>query len=156
MSDSRVRRMAPVLDLALAEERKAAGVLGECQKQVEEAAARLQDLEHYSGEYAKGWSQQGSAGVGREWLLNYQRFMAQMQAAIEQQRQTLGWHQQSLERARTLWRERYQRVEALRKLIEKYREEARARADKQEQKLLDELTQREIGRASCREREEET
>lgn len=142
MSDSRVRRMAPVLDLALAEERKAAGVLGECQKQVEDAAARLRDLEHYSGEYAKGWSQQGSAGVGREWLLNYQRFMAQMQTAIEQQRQTLGWHQQSLERARSLWRERYQRVEALRKLIEKYREEARARADKQEQKLLDELTQR--------------
>lgn len=142
MSDSRVRRMTPVLDLALEEEKKAAGMLGDCQKQLDEAAARLHDLEHYSGEYAKGWAQRGGEGVGREWLLNYQRFMAQMQTAIEQQRQTLGWHQQSLERARATWRERYQRVEALRKLIEKYRDEARARADKQEQKLLDDLTQR--------------
>ncbi|WP_193074718.1 flagellar export protein FliJ [Pseudomonas sp. FME51] len=142
MSDSRVRRMAPVLDLALEEEKKAAGMLGECQKQLDDASLRLRDLEHYSGEYAKGWSQRGGEGVGRDWLINYQAFMAQMQAAIEQQKQTLGWHQQSLERARDTWRQRYQRVEALRKLIAGYREEARARADKQEQKLLDELTQR--------------
>ena len=142
MSDSRIRRMTPVLDLALDEEKKAAGMLGECQKQLDDASLRLRDLEHYSGEYAKGWTQRGAEGVGREWLINYQAFMAQMQAAIEQQRQTLSWHQQSLERARDTWRQRYQRVEALRKLIEGYREEAQARADKQEQKLLDELPQR--------------
>lgn len=142
MSDPRVRRMAPVLDMALDEERKAARTLGECQRQLDESGSRLQDLEHYAGEYEKGWMQRGSQGVGRDWLLNYQRFMAQMQAAIEQQKQTLLWHQESLERARENWRQRYQRVEALRKLIERYQAEARARADKQEQKLLDELTQR--------------
>lgn len=142
MSDGRVRRMAPVLDLALEEEKKAARTLGECQQQLDEAGARLRDLEHYAGEYEKGWAQRGGQGVGRDWLINYQRFMTQMQTAIEQQRQTLDWHRQSLERARDNWRQRYQRVEALRKLIERYQEEARARADKQEQKLLDELTQR--------------
>jgi len=68
--------------------------------------------------------------------------MAQMEVAIEQQRQTVTWHGQSIERARDNWRQRYQRLEALRKLIEKYRQEAQARADKQEQKLLDELSQR--------------
>ena len=134
--------MAPVLDLALEEEKKAARTLGECQQQLDEAGARLRDLEHYAGEYEKGWAQRGGQGVGRDWLINYQRFMTQMQTAIEQQQQTLDWHRQSLERARDNWRQRYQRVEALRKLIERYREEARARADKQEQKLLDELTQR--------------
>lgn len=142
MSDPRIRRMAPVLDMALDEERKAARMLGESQRQMEEASARLKDLEHYAGEYEQGWVQRGSQGVGRDWLLNYQRFMSQMQAAIEQQKQTLDWHQQSQERARENWRQRYQRVEALRKLIERYQDEARARADKQEQKLLDELTQR--------------
>ncbi|NLY59373.1 MAG: flagella biosynthesis chaperone FliJ [Gammaproteobacteria bacterium] len=142
MSDPRIRRMAPVLDMALDEERKAARTLGECQRQLDEATTRLQDLEHYAGEYEKGWTQRGSQGVGRDWLLNYQGFMSQMQTAMEQQRQTLNWHQESLQRARENWRQRYQRVEALRKLIERYQEEARARADKQEQKLLDELTQR--------------
>jgi len=74
--------------------------------------------------------------------MNYQRFMAQMEVAIEQQRQTVTWHGQSIERARENWRQRYQRLGGLRKLIGKYRQEAQARADKQEQKLLDELSQR--------------
>ena len=134
--------MAPVLDMALDEERKAARTLGECQRQLDEAGTRLSDLQYYAREYEKGWVQRGSQGVGRDWLINYQRFMSQMQAAIEQQTQTVAWHQKSLQGAREAWRQRYQRVEALRKLIERYNEEARARADKQEQKLLDELTQR--------------
>ncbi|MEH6566115.1 MAG: flagellar export protein FliJ [Halopseudomonas sp.] len=142
MSESRIRRLAPVLDMALDEERKAATVLGQCQKQLEDAQGRLRDLEYYCGEYAKGWTQRGGQGVGREWLMNYQRFMAQMEVAMEQQRQTVGWHGESIEKARENWRQRYQRLEALRKLIEKYRQEAQARADRQEQKLLDELSQR--------------
>ena len=128
MSEERIRRLSPVLDMALDDERKAQG--------------RLRDLEYYCGEYAKGWTQRGEQGVGREWLMNYQRFMAQMEVALEQQRQTVSWHSQSIDKARESWRERYQRLEALRKLIEKYRQEAQARADRQEQKLLDELSQR--------------
>lgn len=142
MSESRIRRLVPVVDMALEDERKAAGLLGQCQKQLDDAQGRLRDLEYYCGEYAKGWTQRGGQGVGREWLMNYQRFMAQMEVALEQQRQTVSWHSQSIDKARESWRQRYQRLEALRKLIEKYRQEAQARADKQEQKLLDELSQR--------------
>lgn len=142
MSNDRVRRMTPVLEMALAQEKQAAQMLGDCQQQLDAAEQRLQDLQHYSGEYAKGWAQRGSQGVGREWLINYQGFMSQMEVAIAQQTQTCDWHRQSLTRAREQWRERYQRVEALRQLIERYHAEARALDDKQEQKLLDELTQR--------------
>ncbi|AQZ95006.1 flagellar export protein FliJ [Halopseudomonas phragmitis] len=145
MSETRIRRLIPVLDMALEDERKAAAMLGQCQRQVDDAEARLRDLEYYSGEYQKGWSQRGAQGVGRDWLLNYQRFMGQMQSAIEQQGQTVAWHRQSLDKARAQWQQRYQRLEALRKLIERYRQEARARADRQEQKLLDELSQRARG-----------
>ncbi|MEH6669095.1 flagellar export protein FliJ [Halopseudomonas sp.] len=146
MSESRIRRLAPVLDMALDEERKAAGRLGEAQQQLDNARARLQDLEFYCSEYQKGWVQRGQQGVGRDWLLNYQRFLAQMQTAIEQQQQTVTWNGQSLEKAREQWRQRYQRLEALRKLIERYQEEARLKADRQEQKLLDELSQRAFDR----------
>lgn len=142
MSESRIRRLAPVVEMAVEEERKAAARLGESQKQVDDARVRLRDLEFYCSEYEKGWTQRGSQGVGRDWLLNYQRFMAQMQTAIEQQTQTVKWYETSLDKVREQWRQRYQRVEALRKLIERYQQEARARADRQEQKLLDELSQR--------------
>ena len=130
----------------LDEERKAAGRLGEAQQQLDSARARLQDLEFYCSEYQKGWVQRGQQGVGRDWLLNYQRFLAQMQTAIEQQQQTVTWNGQSLEKAREQWRQRYQRLEAMRKLIERYQEEARLKADRQEQKLLDELSQRAFDR----------
>ncbi|WOD12426.1 flagellar export protein FliJ [Pseudomonas sp. NyZ704] len=146
MSESRIRRLTPVLDIALDEERKAAGMLGDCQRQLDDAQARLRDLEFYCKEYQNGWTQRGQQGVGRDWLLNYQRFLAQMQTAIDQQHQTVAWHQQSLGKAREVWRQRYQRLEAMRKLIERYQQEARVRADKQEQKLLDELSQRAFDR----------
>jgi flagellar FliJ protein len=146
MSESRIRRLTPVLDIALDEERKAAGMLGDCQRQLDDSQARLRDLEIYCKEYQNGWTQRGPQGVGRDWMLNYQRFMAQMQTAIEQQNQTVIWHGKSLEKAREVWRQRYQRLEAMRKLIERYQQEARVRADKQEQKLLDELSQRAFDR----------
>lgn len=146
MSESRIRRLVPVLDMAVEEERKAAGRLGEAQQQIDSAQARLQDLEFYCKEYQNGWVQRGQQGVGRDWLLNYQRFLAQMQTAIEQQQQTVIWNGQSLEKAREQWRQRYQRLEAMRQLIERYREEARLKADRQEQKLLDELSQRAFDR----------
>lgn len=146
MSESRIRRLTPVLDIALDEERKAAGVLGDCQRQLDDAQARLRDLEFYCKEYQSGWTQRGQQGVGRDWMLNYQRFLAQMQTAIDQQHQTVIWNQQSLGKAREVWRQRYQRLEAMRKLIERYQQEARVRADKQEQKLLDELSQRAFDR----------
>ncbi|TVP88916.1 MAG: flagella biosynthesis chaperone FliJ [Pseudomonadaceae bacterium] len=142
MSESRVRRLQPVLDMALEEERKAAGMLGKCQQQYDDAHARLHDLNYYAEEYQRGWAERGAQGVNRQWLVNYQQFLGQMQSAVVQQEQTLQWHQSSVEKARLNWQQRYQRVEALRKLIDRYREEARVRADKQEQKMLDELSQR--------------
>lgn len=148
MSESRIRRLALVLDMALEEERKAAGRLGEAQQQLDSAQARLQDLEFYCSEYQKGWTQRGQQGVGRDWLLNYQRFLAQMQTAIEQQQQTVKWNGQSLEKAREQWRQRYQRLEAMRQLIQRYQDEARLKADRQEQKLLDELSQRAFDRGA--------
>ncbi|SFM11953.1 flagellar export protein FliJ [Halopseudomonas yangmingensis] len=142
MSEERARRLQPVLDMALEEERQAAAKLGQCQREMEQAQARLVDLEAYTGEYHQGWQQRGAGGVDREWLLNYQRFLARMQTAIDQQQQALEWHRQAADKARQLWREKYQRVEALRTLIQRYLDEARLRADRQEQKLLDELSQR--------------
>lgn len=142
MSEQRARRLQPVLDMALEEERQAAARLGQCQQEFEQAQLRLRDLEDYTREYQQGWQQRGASGVGREWLLNYQRFLSRMEVAISQQKQAVEWNRQAADKARQQWRERYQRVEALRKLIERYLQEARLRADRQEQKLLDELSQR--------------
>ncbi|MNH34559.1 flagellar biosynthesis chaperone [compost metagenome] len=61
---------------------------------------------------------------------------------MTQQRQSLVWHQNNLNNARGTWQQAYARVEGLRKLVQRYQEEARRAEDKREQRLLDELSQR--------------
>ena len=65
-----------------------------------------------------------------------------MGTAIDQQRQSLNWHQNNLNKARDTWQQAFARVEGLRKLVQRYRDEAQQLEDKREQKFLDELSQR--------------
>ena len=90
--------------------------------------------------------QQGSQGVSGQWLMNYQRFLSQLESAIAQQQRSVNWYRDNLRKLREQWQQRHARVEGLSKLVESYQREARIAADKREQKLLDEFAQRLAGR----------
>lgn len=139
---SRASRLAPVVDMAEREEREAARALGQCQTLVNQAEGKLGDLHRYLGDYQQQWITEGRNGVSGQWMMNYQRFLAQLETAIKQQNQSVEWHRANLDKARELWQQKYARLEGLRKLVQKYMDEARVAADKREQKLLDELSQR--------------
>lgn len=139
---SRAARLAPVVEIAEEAERKAAQRLGHFQQQVVQAQAKLAELERFREDYQQQWINRGGQGVNGSWLVNYQRFLGQLEAAMTQQRQSLTWHQNNLNGARDTWQQAYARVEGLRKLVQRYRDEARRAEDKREQKLLDELSQR--------------
>ncbi|KAF1012155.1 MAG: Flagellar FliJ protein [Pseudomonas fluorescens] len=142
MANSRAARLAPVVDMAESAERTAAQRLGHFQGQVRLAESKLGDLERFRSEYQQQWIDRGSQGVSGQWLMSYQMFLNQLETAVGQQRQSLAWHQNNLDKARGSWQEAYARVEGLRKLVQRYIDEARALEDKREQKLLDELSQR--------------
>lgn len=146
MSLSRARRLQPVVDMAAKAEREAARQLAHCQGLVAQAEAKLGELEHFRGDYQQQWISEGSKGVSGQWLMNYQRFLSQLEVAIGQQRQSLDWQRANLEKARAAWQQRYARLEGLRKLVQRYVDEARLAEDKREQKLLDELAQRLVER----------
>ena len=74
--------------------------------------------------------------------MSYQRFLSQLETAIGQQERSVAWHRSNVEKVRAQWQERYARLEGLRKLIQRYQDEARLAEDKREQRLLDELSQR--------------
>jgi flagellar FliJ protein len=148
MSKSRAARLAPVIAMAERAEREAAVQLGHCQGLLSQAQAKLGDLEHYRSDYQQQWISEGQRGVSGQWLMNYQRFLSQLEVAIGQQRQTVDWHHANLDKVREAWQQRYARLEGLRKLVQRYLEEARQAEDKREQKLLDELAQRILGRNS--------
>ncbi|BDM21673.1 MULTISPECIES: flagellar export protein FliJ [Pseudomonas] len=138
----RAARLAPVVDMAEEAERKAAQRVGQFQQQVVQAQAKLAELESFREGYQAQWINRGGQGVNGSWLLNYQRFLAQLETAMTQQRQSLAWHENNLKNARGTWQQAYARVEGLRKLVQRYMEEARRAEDKREQRLLDELSQR--------------
>ncbi|KRW59464.1 flagellar export protein FliJ [Pseudomonas sp. TTU2014-080ASC] len=142
MSKGRAARLAPVVEMAEKDERDAAALLGRCQGQLQQAEMQLGDLERYRGDYQQQWMTEGQHGVSGQWLINYQRFLSQLETAIGQQRNSVEWHRSNVLKAREAWQQRYARLEGLRKLVKRYLDEARMAEDKREQKLLDELSQR--------------
>ncbi|SDH40049.1 flagellar export protein FliJ [Pseudomonas panipatensis] len=138
----RAERLAPVVDMALKAEREAARQLGLAQNQLLQAQRKLAELERFRGDYQQQWIERGQQGVSGQWLMNYQRFLSQLEAAVEQQNRSLDWQREVVDKARGAWQEKYARLEGLRKLVERYREEARLLEDKREQKQLDEFAQR--------------
>ncbi|WP_166364100.1 flagellar export protein FliJ [Pseudomonas akapageensis] len=142
MAQSRAARLAPVVEIAEDAERKAAQRLGHFQGQVNLAETKLAELDRFRADYQQQWITHGSKGVSGLWLMNYQRFLNQLETAVTQQKQSLSWHQNNLNNARGTWQQAYARVEGLRKLVQRYIDEARQIEDKREQKLLDELSQR--------------
>lgn len=138
----RAERLAPVVDMALKAEREAARQLGQMQGQLQQAQRKLAELERYRFDYQQQWITNGQQGVSGQWLINYQRFLSQLEGAVEQQNRSVAFHENNVGKAREIWQEKYARLEGLRKLVERYREEARLAADKYEQKQLDEFAQR--------------
>lgn len=148
MTASRAARLRPVIEMAERAEREAARQLGQAQLQLGQAHAKLGELRQYFNDYQQQWLSQGSQGVSGQWLMNYQRFLSQLESAIGQQQRSVDWHQNNLNKVREQWCQRRGRLEGLSKLVERYRLEARLIADKREQKLLDEFSQRLAGRSA--------
>lgn len=146
MPASRAARLTPVIEMAERAERDAARLLGQGQQQLAQAEAKLGELQQYFSDYQQQWLTQGSQGVTGQWLMNYQRFLSQLESAIGQQQRSVDWHRNNLHKLRQQWQQRRARLEGLSKLVERYLQEARVAADKREQKLLDEFSQRLAGR----------
>ena len=140
--NKRIQRLLPVIDMAQTTEREAAAKLGEHQTALQNAQQQLHNLEQYRDDYQQQWIDKGQVGVSGQWLMNYQRFLSQLEVAIEQQQKSLAWHENNLKLGRDLWQQAYARLEGLRKLVQRYRDEALKTASKQEQKMLDEMAQR--------------
>ncbi|MBN6773465.1 flagella biosynthesis chaperone FliJ [Pseudomonas granadensis] len=142
MAVSRAARLAPVVEMAEKAEKTAVQRMAYFQGQVTVAESKLADLNAFRLDYSQQWIVRGSTGVSGQWLLGFQGFLAQLDTAVDQQRQSLVWHQNNLDKARNEWQQAFARVEGLRKLVQRYRDEAQRLEDKREQKLLDELSQR--------------
>ncbi|WP_164252418.1 flagellar export protein FliJ, partial [Stenotrophomonas maltophilia] len=67
----------------------------------------LAELERYRNDYQQQWISQGQKGVSGQWLMNYQRFLSQLETAVAQQANSVTWHREAVDKARLNWQERY-------------------------------------------------
>ncbi len=135
---TRSKRMQPVVDVTVQREREAAKRLGEAQQRVQAAEQRLDELVRYRDEYTQQFANGGSLTAAR--LRDYRVFLDRLNQAVEQQRTLLARAQQEAETHRQRWLDSRTRVQALGKVVERYRDQERSQHERRLQKESDQHT----------------
>jgi len=131
--------MQSVVEVTASSERESARVLGELQKRVQAAEQRYQELIRYREDYTQQFANGGSLTVAR--LQDYRIFLSRLNQAVEQQQQLVERAQQDCAKQRQRWMEIHTRVQALGKVVTRYRDEERSDNDRREQKDSDAQSQ---------------
>jgi flagellar FliJ protein len=103
------------------------------------AEGQASQLSDYRGQTERRWSAQFREGATVTLLHCYQGFIGRLHGAEDQQAGVVERTREDLERCRAETLAEEQRVFAVRKLIERRQLALRQRADRQEQKLFDEM-----------------
>ena len=135
---TRSKRMQPVVDVTVQREREAAKRLGEAQERLQAAEQRLEELTRYREEYARQFAAGGTLGAAR--LRDYRVFLDRLNQAVEQQRGLLARARQEADTQRQRWLDMRTRVQALGKVVERYRDEERSHQERRLQKESDQHT----------------
>jgi flagellar FliJ protein len=135
------RRLKPVQQLSESREQDAARALGSSNQAVQEQERRLAELEQYRDEYYKYVQEKGAAGVMASKLLELQRFLNNLNQAIEQQRQMVELARQEREQKKHSWQQAHGKSQAMNKVVDRYRQEEQFTRNKREQKEIDEHAQ---------------
>src|SRR5690606_36327313 len=111
--------------------------LGEEQRQLADAEARLVELRTYHGEYMGAFRKRCEDGTSIRALRDFQAFLARLDNAVRQQEQLVEQARQRVAGSRRGWQGAAQKVKAVGAVVERWQ--------KTEALVLDQ-----IGRASCR------
>jgi len=138
---TRSKRMQPVQRIAEMRERDAARELGNAQRVLQEQEGRLAELRAYQAEYARNFETLGSAGISAARFQEYQRFMASLNQAIEQQQVVVQNAIRACNQRKQLWQQAYGKSKSLDKVVERYCEQEQYEQGQREQKAVDEMAQ---------------
>jgi flagellar FliJ protein len=132
------QRMKPLTRVATSRERAAARELGEYRRTLAAAEAKYAELVTYREEYSQHLRKSGGAGIDAQRMRDYRLFLARLNEAIGHQQASVDQHRREYERKRRLWSEARVRSKALDKVVERYRHEEDATAERREQAESDE------------------
>lgn len=133
----RSTRLQKILSVAEAEERNLGMQTGRAQKKLLEENRKLGELNAYRQNYAA--RARSATALSSAHFKDYQNFLARLDQAARSQQQVVNDCEKNLELHRRRWLVKRQRVESLERVQERYREQENARADRIEQRTLDDL-----------------
>ncbi len=141
----RSRRLEPIQRVAGVRERHAARDWAEARRAEQDARERLDALRAYLDDYCHNYEQARAGGLEVARLLDYQRFIARLQAAIDEQRELVEQHVAEARRLRGLWEGRRVEHGALDKVATRLAERERDAEQRAEQREQDDRRRRDRG-----------
>ncbi len=133
----RSRKIGKVTALAASEERRFGEQAGRSQRELNEQQNRLGELNAYRHTYAS--NPPSRDGVSAAHWQDYQNFLSRLDTAIRAQQQIVQTCEQNLATHRQRWLAKRRKRESLERVMDKYKAQEVAYADKLEQKMLDDL-----------------
>ena len=134
---SRSRRLQPVVRHVDDLEQRALREVARCQNELTVEQNRLQQLQQYRYEYQARRNNTGQTFSSFE-LVEYQRFLRQLDQTIEQQMLVLKQCEFTLNNKRDQWKETRVNSKLMHKVVDNLDLQERNRQEKLEQKELDE------------------
>ena len=131
--------LQPLLDLMRDRTDEATRQLGQLIAAEQNAKGRLQLLSRYREEYAQRFREAQAQGLTLQSWQNYQDFLAKIDEAITQQDSIVAASEQNTAAGQQHWQEQHTRMKAIDTLSVRHWEAQEKKANKQEQKQLDEF-----------------
>ena len=138
----RSSRLGSLLKIEEERERQEARKFAKHRKLLDEKMAKLVELEGYLGEYRDRFSELTRFGSPAAQVRSSYAFICQLKSLIDQQQEALSDSERSVEEFRQRWLEAKRRVDVLQMAIDKMVHEERARDNRNEQSLADEVARR--------------
>ena len=139
---SRSKRLTSVTKLMAHRELEAARLLKRSRERLEYQHQRLQELLAYQAEYERTYQDTMKIGMNASRMNDYQRFLHQLNQAIQQQQQTVEAADHEHRSSRQQWLNRYSIKSAVNKVADRCRNEEEYAQNKREQKENDDRCHR--------------
>lgn len=130
----RAARLQPILERLLEVERQAHQRLLAAATEQAAQQNRLRDLRRYADEYRRR-TQTGVVSAAT--LREYQQFVARLEQLALLQERAVAAAEQACQQAREALQRQHRRSEGLRRLIDRYQAQALRKAERREQRALD-------------------
>ncbi len=144
MAVLRSKRLGVVLNLNRQELDKISEQLAKQQESLQQEQGKLEQLKNYRDDYME--SVRALKHTNVQQIQSQRSFIERMQLACEQQQNMVAKVNEHCEAIMLLWQQQSQKLKKMEELVERYQREEQALVDKQEQKLIDDLSTQKASR----------